>query len=282
MSIAAGRPRRRGPAPYVVLLGFVVVALLMVGPFVIVAMNSVKSKADFAAHGGMSLPTSINFKSFSTFWSNVGFGDALINSVVISASVAILAVVVSLLNAYAIGIGRIKGRLWILGLFLLGNLLPQEALIYPFYDLAKRVGLYDNILSVIIIFTVIQGAFGTYLLSSVLSSFPTEILEAARIDGAGRLRILWRIVVPVTWPTIGVMLTLFFIWTWNEFLIPMIMLPSSTNQTVSVSIATTQGQHMVDITMQAASSMLAIIPAVLFFLLFQRTLTQGVAVGAVK
>jgi raffinose/stachyose/melibiose transport system permease protein len=224
----------------------------------------------------------VDFDSFRTFWSSVGFTDALRNSVVISGCVAVLAVLVSLLNAYAIGIGRVRGRLWILGIFLLGNLLPQEALVYPLYDLAKRVGLYDNVLAVIIVFTVIQGAFGTYLLSSVLGAFPAEILEAARIDGAGHWRILWRIVVPVSRSTLGVMLTLFFIWTWNEFFIPMVLLPSGANQTVSVSIATTQGEHMVDITMQAASSMLAIIPAVLFFLLFQRTLTRGVAVGAVK
>ncbi|WP_037913903.1 carbohydrate ABC transporter permease [Actinacidiphila yeochonensis] len=282
MSVRAVRSGRRGPVPYVVLLGFVAVAVLMVGPFVLVAMNSVKSRTDFAAHGGMSVPSSVDLDSFRTFWNSVGFTHVLTNSVVVGASVAVLAVVVSLFNAYAIGIGRVKGRLWILGVFLLGNLLPQEALVYPLYDLAKRVGLYDNILAVIIVFTVIQGAFGTYLLSSVLSSFPTEILEAARLDGAGRWRILWRIVVPVSRPTIGVMLTLFFIWTWNEFFIPMVLLPSSANQTVSVSIATTQGQHMVDITMQAASSMLAVIPAVIFFLLFQRTLTRGVAVGAVK
>jgi len=282
MSVPAVRAKRRGPVPYIVLVGFAAIAVLMVGPFVLVAMNSVKSKTDFAAHGGLSLPSSVDFGSFRTFWSTVGFGNALTNSVLISGSVAVLAVVVSVFNAYAIGIGRVKGRLWILGIFLLGNLLPQEALVYPLYDLAKRVGLYDDILSVIIVFTVIQAAFGTYLLSSVLSTFPTEVLEAARLDGAGLWRILWRIVVPICRPTIGVMLTLFFIWTWNEFFIPMVLLPSSENQTVSVSIATTQGQHMVDITMQAASSMLAIIPAVVFFLLFQRTLTRGVAVGAVK
>ena len=86
----------------------------------------------------------------------------------ISGVVAVAATVVSLFNAYAIGIGRMRGRVWILGLFLLANMLPQEALVYPLYYLAKQVGLYDTRLSVIIIFTVIQSAFGTYLLASVL------------------------------------------------------------------------------------------------------------------
>ena len=76
----------------------------------------------------------------------------------------------------------------------------------------------------IIVFTVIQAAFGTYLLSSVLGRFPRESIEAARIDGANKWQVLWRIVVPVSRPTLGVLLVFFFIWTWNEFLLPLVML----------------------------------------------------------
>ena len=78
--------------------------------------------------------------------------------------------------------------------------------------------------AVIIIFTVIQSAFGTYLLSSVLGTFPKELLEAASMDGAGRWRILWRVVVPISRPTLGVLFIFFFIWTWNELLIPLTFL----------------------------------------------------------
>src|SRR5665811_180507 len=85
-----------------------------------------------------------------------------------------------------LGIGRVKARLWIIVLFLLANMVPQEALLYPLYSMFKAVGLYDNVWSVIIIFTVIQSAFGTYLLSSVYGTFPKEILEAASLDGASR------------------------------------------------------------------------------------------------
>ncbi len=88
--------------------------------------------------------------------------------------------VISLLNAYAIGIGRVKGRLWIVALFLLGNMLPQEALVYPLYFFAKEVGLYNTRLAVIIIFTVIQSAFGTYLLASVLGTFPQGAARGGR------------------------------------------------------------------------------------------------------
>src|SRR5665647_2095083 len=119
-------------------------------------------------------------------------------------SVARTATLVSLFNAYALGIGRIKGRLWIVMLFLLANMLPQEALIYPLYYLAKQTGLYNTQLSVIIIFTVIQSAFGTYLLASVFATFPPSILEAAALDGASKWQVLWRVVFPISRPTLSV------------------------------------------------------------------------------
>ncbi|MFD5814508.1 carbohydrate ABC transporter permease [Streptomyces sp. NPDC127038] len=267
---------------YPVLVALVVGALFMVLPFAIVALNAVKSPAEYSAHGPLSLPHGLYLGGIEDFWQRVDFGRKLLNSVLISGSVAAGAAVLSVLNAYAIGIGRIRGRTWVLAFFVLANTLPQETLVYPLYYLSKEAGLYDTRLSVIIVFTVIQTAFGTYLLSSVLARFPREIIEAARIDGANTWQVLWRIVVPVSRPTIGVLLVFFFIWTWNEFLLPLVMLISNDNQTVSVALGVLQGQRLMDATMTNAAALLGVLPAVVFFLLFQRTLTRGIAVGAVK
>ena len=279
---ADGQRRRRGPSAYVILGGLIVLAILMLLPFVLVALNAVKTPSDFAAHGPVSLPSSVSFAGIANFWSLVDFTRLLWNSLLISTCVAVAAVVLSVLNAYALGIGRVKGRNWILAIFLLANFLPQESLVYPLYYVAKQVGLYDTQLSVIIILTVIQAAFGTYLLSSVLATFPRELLEAARIDGAGRWRVLWRVVVPISRPTMLVMLTLFFLWTWNEFFLPVIFLISNQNQTVPVALALLQGQHFFNPTTMSAAALLGIFPAVVFFLLFQRTLTRGITVGALR
>jgi raffinose/stachyose/melibiose transport system permease protein len=267
---------------YLVLGVLVLLAVLTLFPFLLVLLNAVKSPADYASNGPIGLPGSIYLQGIADFWERVGFGLKLFNSTVIAGSVAVLAVLVSIVTAYALGIGRIRGRLWIVAIFLLANLMPQEALVYPLYYMSKEVGLYDTRLAVIIIFTAIQSAFGTYLLSSVLSTFPREIIEAARIDGANRWQILWRVVVPISWPTLSVLLVFFFIWTWNEFFIPMIMLISNDNQTVPVALGVLQGQRLMDATMQSASALLGIVPAVVFFLIFQRTLTRGIAVGAIK
>ncbi|MBZ5738974.1 carbohydrate ABC transporter permease [Nocardioides mangrovi] len=257
-------------------------ALIVVLPLLLLLLNSFKTPDDYNNGGPLQVPTHLSFHGIQAFWTRVDFPQKLWNSIFISGTVAVLAVVVSVLNAYALGIGRVRGRFPLLLVFLLANMLPQEALLYPLYNLFKNVGLYDSQWSVIIIFTAIQSAFGTYLLASVYGTFPRELLEAASIDGAGRWRTLWRVVVPVSWQTLSVLLIFFFIWTWNEFLIPVTFLISNDKQTVPLAVASLQGDRLMDVTTTSASALLGLIPTLVFFLLFQRTLTRGVTAGAIK
>ncbi|HEY4170794.1 MAG TPA: carbohydrate ABC transporter permease, partial [Reyranella sp.] len=272
----------RGPMRWVVLALLVVLLVGTLFPFFLALINAVKSGVDYSAGGPLSLPTTLDFSALVKFWTLADFSRKLFNSILISGCVAIFGVIISLFNAYAIGIGKVRGSRVILVILLLGIMVPQESIVYPLYYMAKATGLYDTQLSVIIIFSVIQSAFGTYLLSAVLGSFPREIIEAAEIDGASRWQVLLYVVVPVLRPTLMVVGTFFFIWTWNEFLIPLVMLVSNNNQTVSVAMGLTRGQNMPDPTLIAAAALLGIAPTVIFFLLFQRTLTRGVVVGAVK
>jgi raffinose/stachyose/melibiose transport system permease protein len=274
--------KRRDPVRYAVLIGLLILLLVVVAPLLVIVINAVKSPVEYAGNGPLALPHHLYFKGIVDFWNRVDFGEKLWNSFISSLAVAVLGVVLSILNAYALGIGRVRGRVYFLVFFLVANLLPQEALIYPLYYFSKQLGLYDNLLSIIIIFTVIQSAFGTYLLTSVYSEFPTELLEAASIDGAGKWRILWRIVVPVSRPTLGVLFTFFFIWTWNEFLLPLVFLISNDKQTVPVALGVLQGDRLMDATTTSASALIGILPAMLFFVIFQRTLTRGIAAGAIK
>ncbi|WP_367948482.1 carbohydrate ABC transporter permease [Rathayibacter sp. VKM Ac-2835] len=273
---------RRGLSGWVVLLVIAVAGLLMIFPFWLALINAFKPSAEYVANGPISVPTELDFSAIVDFWVGVNFNQKLLNSVVLSGSVALIAAAISLLSAFAIGIGRIKGRVWILAVFMLAFTIPQEALVYPLFVLARATNLYDNLLGVIIILSVLQSAFGTYMLASVLGSFPDEVLEAARLDGASRFQILRLIVLPLTRPTLAVLVTFFFIWTWNDFFLPLVLLPSSSNQTVSVSLGALSGQYTSDPTALAAASMAGILPALIFFLLFQRTLMRGVNIGAIK
>lgn len=271
-----------GSAKWWVLGGLVVTLVLFLSPFVLALSNAIKTHEDFNAHGLLGFPRSFDLSALREFWNNVDFTRKLINSAFISAATAVFGVLLSLLNAYALGIGRIKGNKTMLMLLLIGIMIPQESLVYPIYFLSKTVGLFDTTWSVIIVFSVLQSAFGTYLLSALLTAFPREVIEAAELDGATPWKILWTVVVPMLMPTLSVLATFFFIWTWNEFLLPLVLLPSNDNQTVAVAMGVLNGQFIQTPTTMAAAALLGIAPTLIFFVIFQRTLTRGIAVGAVK
>ncbi|MEU1472628.1 carbohydrate ABC transporter permease [Streptomyces sp. NPDC005761] len=273
---------RRTPGSYAVLAAIAVFVLAFLAPFAVILLNSFKTSADFRAHGSLSWPTEWNWSIIADVWDRVGFTQKLLNSVQISLGVVLIAVLFALFNAYAIGIGRVRWRTAFLVFFLGVNVLPQEGLVYPIYYLFKEMGLYDGKLGYTILVGITYSAFGTYLLSSVFSSFPRELIEAASMDGAGRWTILWRIVLPMSWPTLSVMCVFFFVWSWNEFLYPLVLLISNDNQTVPLGLSVMQGQYTSDPTAMSAAALLGVVPMIVFFLIFQRSLTRGMTAGAVK
>ncbi len=274
--------KRHGAAPWLVLGGMLFADALWLFPIYIAVINAFKPEKEYVQGGVLTLPKQLDFTKIVKFWNDVNFSEKLYNSIKISLSVSIIAVVLSFLTAYAIGIGRIKFRMSILGFFMVAFTLPQEALVYPMYKMAKQLNLYDTHLALIIIFGVMNTGFGTYMLASVLSTFPEEILESARIDGASPFRIMRSIVLPLLRPTLFVLAVMFFIYTWNEFLIPLVLLASNENQTVTLAMAVTTGQYTRDPTARAAAALVGITPSVIFFLIFQRTLMRGITVGSVK
>src|SRR5690625_331523 len=142
---------KRGMSGWVVMLVVFIAALLMLFPFWLALVNAFKPSAEYIQEGPLSIPTSLEFDALAHFWRSVNFNEKLLNSVVISGSVALIAAAISLLSAYAIGIGRVKGRVWLLAIFMLAFTIPQEALIYPLFTLTRDTGLYASPLGVIMI-----------------------------------------------------------------------------------------------------------------------------------
>ena len=274
--------KNRTTGDWLILALLIVGGLIMLFPFFVLLLNAFKTTADYNASGPLSWPHEFSAAGLVKFWTRVRFPQKVWNSVWICALVSFLAVGLSVLNSVALGIGRVKGRRGIVLLIMLANMMPQEALLYPLYIMFKAMGLYNSQWSIVIIFTVIQSAFGTYLLSSVYGTFPKAILEAATIDGASRWRILKDIVFPISKPTLSVMLVFFFIWTWNEYMIPMAFLIDNSKQTVPIAIASLTGDRLMDVTTTAAASLISIVPTLIFYLIFQRTLSKGITTGAVK
>lgn len=281
----AARSRSRRPhtvGEWLLLVLAVLLALVIAFPLVMLLLNAFKSPQDYSTSGPLDFPRSFYADGLVNFWVSKNFPRALWNSFFIAGAVAVLGVVVAVLNAFAIGIGRVKGRTWLTLLFLMANLLPQEMLVYPLFTAFDKAHLLSNPWSVIITFTVIQGAFGTYLLASLYGTFPKEILEAAAIDGASRWRTLLSVVVPISRPTISVLMVFFFIWTWNEFLLPLSFLNRPDSLTVPLVLEQLSGERQTDVTTLISATLLSVVPTIVFFLVFQRTLTRGITAGAVK
>lgn len=281
----AGAKHKRRPktvGEWIVLVLAILGALLVIFPMALLLINAFKSPVDYANSNALELPEALSFDGIKAFWNGNNFPRALGNSIFISAMVAILAVILSVLNSFAIGIGRVRGRTWLVLVFLMANLVPQEMLFDPLFKLYDDLGLLSNPWSVIITFTVIQSAFGTYLLSSLLGTFPKEILEAAAVDGATRWRSLRSVIVPILRPTLSVLMVFFFIWTWNEFLLPLAFLNTTDSLTVPLVLEQLNGERQTDTTTLIAGTLISIIPTIIFFLFFQRTLTRGITAGAVK
>ncbi|TCE20672.1 carbohydrate ABC transporter permease [Bifidobacterium longum] len=267
---------------WVILIACVLFAILILSPLFLMVLNAFKTSQDYTQNGPLSMPHELYFGGLVNFWKATDFPIKFWNSLWISVVSALLSVVLSLFNAYALGIGRVRGSSVIIALFMILTMLPGEGFIYPLFYMFNAVGMGNSQWTIVIICGIINMAFGTYLLSSVMSTFPKELLEAAQIDGAGRWRTLRDVVFPIMKSNCAVLFIFFFIWTWNEFYFTLIFLVSGDTQTIPLAIASLQGDRIMDVPTINAGSLISLIPAFVFFLIFQRTLTKGITAGAVK
>ena len=160
MSTAAARKASkktqhvRSAGDWITLILLVAGALLVLFPLLVLTVNAFKTSADYNATGPLSLPKHFTMEGIISFWTTTNFPLKFWNSFIISLVVAVAAVVLSVLNSFALGIGKVKGNTWIVLGIMLANMMPQEALLYPLYTMFKQVGLYNTKLAIIIIFTI--------------------------------------------------------------------------------------------------------------------------------
>jgi raffinose/stachyose/melibiose transport system permease protein len=271
-----------GAGKYLSLIALSVLLLVMLFPLYMVMINSFKTEDGFLASGPFSLSTSLTLETLKMTWQSTDYTTKLLNSTAISLTTALLAVGLSLFSAFALGIGKVRGKTLLLLFFLAAVMLPSESLVYPMYYFFKLVKLYDTRTSVVLFTAAFHASFGTYLLTSAFSAFPRELLESAVIDGCNKLNLLFRIIVPITMPTLSVLFVFFFIWTWNDLFTPLIFLISNAKQTVPLAMALARAEHNVTITLQSSAALLGILPCLIFFVIFQRTLTKGITAGSIK
>jgi multiple sugar transport system permease protein len=204
----------------------------------------------------------------------------LVNTVFMAVMSLIITCLTSAMAGYVLAKKRFWGRGIIFGLIVCAMALPKQVVLIPLVRLMNSLGLYDNIWAVI--FPIVGWPFGVFLLRQFAEGIPTEMVEACRIDGASEWRTFTDVMFPMIKPGVGACAIFTFINTWNDYFMQLIMLTSNKNLTVSLGIATMQGESSIDFGLLMAGAALASVPIIVVFLIFQKYFTKGITMGAVK
>ena len=204
----------------------------------------------------------------------------LLNTVVMSVSSMLLTCLTASMAGYALAKKRFYGRTILFSLIVCAMALPKQVILIPLLREMSSLGLYDTIWAVII--PIVGWPFGVFLLKQFSEGIPTEMVEACRIDGASEWRTFTDVMFPMIKPGVGACAIFTFINSWNDYFMQLIMLMGTDKLTISVGIATMQGENSTDFGILMAGSALASIPIIIVFLIFQKYFTKGITMGAVK
>jgi raffinose/stachyose/melibiose transport system permease protein len=270
--------RREQILSYAVLSVFAVVAIYPILSIVLLALHK---RSDLVT--GFSIPDHLSFKTFETAWSQGGFGRGLLNSFIVAATVSVVTAVLSTLSGYAFGAMRFRGSNALFYLLLLGLIFPYEATVIPLYYVFRDVGLTDSLWALILPQIGLSVPFGTFWMRAFFRSTPASLVEASRLDGATSFSTLWRVLLPQAWPALTTMVVLVFMWTWNEFLLALVMIQSDDLRTAPLGLALFAGANKTtDPTLTAAAAVLVALPVVVVYVFLQRSFIRGMFAGAVK
>ena len=262
---------------YAIALAAILITLF---PIVWIFTISIKTKRD-----AFAIPPVWRFEpvwqNYWTLWENDTFRSAILNTATITAIGVVLSIVIAIPAAYALNRLRVRGKTLIAAWLLLAYMLPEFLFIIPMYVLYQSIGLYDTQIGLALVYQVHVLPFAIWMLRSFFAEIPTDLDEAARIDGCGHLRTLMVVYVPMSLPGIGATSILSAIWIWNELAIAL-GLTFSNAQPLTLAMASFRGYASIDWGPMSAASIVAIIPMLLFALIAQKWIVKGLTLGAVK
>jgi raffinose/stachyose/melibiose transport system permease protein len=265
-----------------------IIGRLLLGLLVAVTVLPFLSLFTAALHPSNSTPLGIEWPS-DPQWGN--FVDAfnvaempalLLSSITIVIGVVPIAVVIATMAGFAIGHLRIPGGRALFLLFLLGLTLPFEGIITPLYYLVRGLGLLNTKWAIILPLIGLYMPFAVFWMRAHFVNMPRELSEAARVDGASVWDLFWRIHLPLARPAIAAMAILLSVWTWNQFLLALVLVEDPLQRTMAGALGAYQGHYATNIPLLCAGSILILTPTLIVFLLFQRQFIAALLQGSVK
>ena len=218
--------------------------------------------------------------NFTDLFAQASLGTALFNSVLVGGTVTLGNILFCFMVAYALARFRSQLNKILFVLVLLVLMIPMHIIIIPLYLLCLKAGIYDSYWALILPWLV--NPIGIFLVKQYIESIPPSMEEAARIDGAGEARILFRVVMPLCRPALAVLAIQVFFTNWNSFLFPFILTSNERLRTLPVALAHYQGQQAIDWPHLMAGSAVAVVPVLVLFLLMQKQIVSGITAGAIK
>ncbi|MFC6707264.1 carbohydrate ABC transporter permease [Flexivirga alba] len=259
----------------------VVVFLVIAVPLYWIVITSFKKQPDIYTQPAEWWPKHFTTKPYSDATTQIAFWDYFRNSVIITSILSVTKIVLGVLSAYALSLLRFPGRNLLFMIVIAALMVPNQITVISNYALVSQLGWRNTYQGIII--PLAGVAFGTFLMRNQFLSVPGEIIEAARLDGAGPLKMLWRVVLPMSWPTLIAFAIITVVNEWNEYLWPFLM--SDDQRTGTLPIGLTFLQNNDGISQWApimAATVLAMLPVLILFLALQRHMIKGLTAGAVK
>ena len=273
---------RRGPlAALGIYLGLSAAALIMAAPLLFSFMTAFKSPKDFASHPPFALPSPFSLESFgAVLGGRIAFGGAIATTLAVVVVMVAGQLVSSVMAAYAFARIDFPGRDLVFWLFLATMMIPATVLVVPLYLMLARMGLNNTFWGIVIPF-VFASPYAVFLLRQSFRQIPQEIIDAATMDGAGQMRILFSIVVPVSKPIISTLVLITVVSQWNSFMWPRII-AATRPRVLTVATAALQSQYNANWTYVMAATTIALVPLIALFIVFQRHIVESIALTGIK
>ncbi|SIS16454.1 carbohydrate ABC transporter permease [Microbacterium sp. RURRCA19A] len=281
---AAKTPRRpAGSSRFSsVVVGFIALVLiaLMLGPVIYIILGGFRSNSEITVDPA-GFPTRWNWENYTEVLGSGTFWGQVANSTIAAIATTLFVVALGLMAAYALSRYSFRGRGAVYALFTAGLMFPMTVAITPLYILVRNLGLMNSLAGVIVPQIAFALPITVIILSPFLSAIPRELQEAASIDGLGRLGFFWRMVLPLAVPAVVTVGILAFVNSWNSYMLPLFILNNEATYTLPLGTQAFASQYSVDTARVLAFTSLSMIPALVFFSLFERRIVGGLT-GAVK
>lgn len=263
-------------------LALIVGAIVMVTPFAYMLSTSFKPQAFVLTTPPQFIPDPFTLDNYVAAWTTQDFARYAMNSVIVAVTSTALSVLISSMMAYAFARFEFPGREWIFRVMLIGLMVPTMMLIIPQFMLAKYFHLLDSLPGLIVFYVAGSLALNTFLLRGFFAALPAELDQAMQMDGANAWARYWRLAMPLARPALATATIFTFLSSWDEFAWALTIINTPQNRTLPIAIQLFQGQNATQWGLVFAASIIAIIPVIVVYLVFQRHFVQGLTSGAVK